>query len=647
MNEKTHRTPAGTVTRAATLVAERVRLLRMVLGANFPALTAALVASHTLTMLWPTISALATGWLAAETAAVLGNTASPAAVVWPLAVLGALLLADEVSAAFRDRIQRLMAGRLDGRALRETRRLVLGARNAELPLTRADDISRASDIGPDARRSPGAAAVGQLTLTFRVLSAVVAAALLARFFPVTAVLLLSASLVARATVRRQWIGLAAVRNAREGEARRIQYWSDISAGRATAKEVRLFALAGFVVRRRTREALSWAGDIWLARRTILVQQWATIGLALASAAIGMAVPGLAALHGELSTGQLVTCLVAVTVVFRISSMGMEAYDIEYGLEAVRALDALRGEADSGPAAQRVAVVAPTAAGTPADIRFEGLGFRYPGSERPVLDGLDLRIRPGETLAIVGDSGAGKTTLIKLLAGLYTPTAGRVTVDGTDLASLDAEAWRCRLGIVFQDFNRYPLSLADNVALGAPEHRGDADGVAQALRRADAANLADGLPAKEATLLSGEFHGGVDLSGGQWQRLALARALFATAHGRDVLVLDEPTAHLDVESEAEFHQRVAAAVEETTVVLISHRLSTVRRADRIVRIADGRVVEEGSHDALMAADGGYARLFRLQAARFGNDPAGAAGVPSPATGHDVTADQDRDIAKATP
>ncbi|MYV88755.1 ABC transporter ATP-binding protein, partial [Streptomyces sp. SID1034] len=389
------------------------------------------------------------------------------------------------------------------------------------------------------------------------------------------------------------------------------------------------------------------GDVWLARRTILVQQWATIALALASAAMGMAVPGLAALHGELSTGHLVTCLVAVTVVCRISSMGMEAYDIEYGLEAVRALDALRDEADSGPAAQSVATVPPPAGGTPADIRFEGLSFRYPGSERPVLDGLDLHIRPGETLAIVGDSGAGKTTLIKLLAGLYAPTAGRVTVDGTDLASLDAEAWRRRLGIVFQDFNRYPLSLADNVALGAPEHRADLKGVAQALRRADAANLADSLPAKEATLLSGEFHGGVDLSGGQWQRLALARALFATAHGRDILVLDEPTAHLDVESEAEFHQRVAAAVEETTVVLISHRLSTVRRADRIVRIADGRVVEEGSHDALMAADGGYARLFRLQAARFGNGLAGPAGVPSPASGHDMTGDQDRNTAKATP
>ncbi|CAM5502323.1 multidrug ABC transporter permease [Streptomyces xanthochromogenes] len=647
MDEKTHRTPAGTGARAAALVAERVRLLRMVLGADFPALVTALVASHTLTMLWPTVSALATGWLAAETAAVLGHTTSPAAVGWPLAVLGALLLADEVSAAFRDRMQRLVAGRLDGRALRETRRLVLGARNAELPLSQADNVNRASDIGPDARRSPGAAAVGQLTLTFRVLSAVVAAALLARFFPVTAILLLSASLAARALVRRQWIGLAAVRNAREGEARRIQYWSDISAGRAAAKEVRLFALAGFVVRRRTREALSWAGDVWLARRTILVQQWATIALALASAAMGMAVPGLAALHGELSTGHLVTCLVAVTVVCRISSMGMEAYDIEYGLEAVRALDALRGEADSGPAAQSVATVPPPAGGPPADIRFEGLSFRYPGSERPVLDGLDLHIRPGETLAIVGDSGAGKTTLIKLLADLYAPTAGRVTVDGTDLASLDAEAWRRRLGIVFQDFNRYPLSLADNVALGAPEHRADLKGVAQALRRADAANLADSLPAKEATLLSGEFHGGVDLSGGQWQRLALARALFATAHGRDVLVLDEPTAHLDVESEAEFHQRVAAAVEETTVVLISHRLSTVRRADRIVRIADGRVVEEGSHDALMAADGGYARLFRLQAARFGNGLAGPAGVPSPASGHDMTGDQDRNTAKATP
>ncbi|MFF5563239.1 ABC transporter ATP-binding protein [Streptomyces sp. NPDC012623] len=644
MDEKTHLMRAGAMTGTAELLSERIRLLRMALGARPAALTAALVAGHTLTMLWPTLNALATGWLAAEAAAVLGSGASLASVGWPLAVLGALLLADEVSVAFRDSIQRLVAGRLDGEALRETRRLILGAQDATLPLTQADDISRASDIGLDARRSPGAAAVGQLTLMFRLLSAVVATALLARFFPLTAVVLLAASLTARATVRRQWMGLAAVSNARESEARRTQYWSEISAGRAAAKEVRLFALGGFVVRRRTREALSWASDVWLTRRMVLSRQWITIGLALASAALGMGVPGLAALHGELSTGELVTCLVAVTVVFRISSMGMEAYDITHGLEAVRALDALRAKAAPGAAAPGAAALAPAAGGAPADIRFEGLSFRYPGSRRPVLDRLDLRIRSGETLAIVGDSGAGKTTLIKLLVGLYTPTAGRITVDGVDLALLDDEEWRRRIGVVFQDFNRYPLSLADNVSLGAPEHRADHDGVARALRRADAAVLADGLPAKEATRLSAEFHGGVNLSGGQWQRLAIARALFATDHGRDLLVLDEPTAHLDVASEAEFHERVTAAAEDTTVVLISHRLSTVRRADRIVRIADGRVVEEGSHDALMTANGGYARLFRLQAARFGKGPAG---VPPPAPGLEATDDQDRDATRAAP
>ncbi|MEU1294745.1 ABC transporter ATP-binding protein [Streptomyces sp. NPDC005840] len=639
---KTHPGPTRRLAGAARLAAERTRLLRMALGARPISLTAALVASHTLTMLWPTVNALATGWLAAEAAAVLGHGASLASVGWPLAVLGALLLADEVSVAFRDSIQRLVAGRLDGETLRETRRLVLRAADATLPLTEADDISRASDIGPTARRSPGAAAVGQLTLTFRLLSAVVATALLARFFPVTAVLLLAASLTARAVVRRQWMGLAAVSNAREAEARRTRYWSEISAGRAAGKEVRLFALGGFVVRRRTREALAWASDVWLTRRTVLSRQWITILLALSSAALGMGVPGLAALHGELSTGELVTCLVAVTVVFRISSMGMEAYDITHGLEAVRALDALRAAAAVGDTAPSAAEGKARPGPAPADIRFEGVRFRYPGARQPVLDGIDLRIRAGETLAIVGDSGAGKTTLIKLLTGLYTPTSGRVTVDGADLAGFDAEAWRRRIGVVFQEFNRYPLSLADNVALGAPEHRQDLDGVDRALRRADAADLADSLPAGRATRLSSEFRDGVDLSGGQWQRLAIARALFAIDHGRDLLVLDEPTAHLDVTSEAEFHDRITAAARGTTVVLISHRLSTIRRADRIVRIADGRVVEEGGHDALMAADGGYARLFRLQAARFGADRA-----TLPAQGRGATTGQDRDPARSTP
>lgn len=617
---------------AAKLFRERTDLLRMLRCGG--GASAVLVAGHVLTAAWPTLGALATGWLTIETVDVLAGRAGAGAVVPPLGALAALMLVDEVSLTFRDAVQRMVAGRLDGHVLREVRRLIelpRGVGHLESP-EYADDVSRASEIGPGAPRSPGAAAVGQLTLTFRMLSALAAAALLARFSVPLAAVLLIASLVIRATVQRQWMHLAAVRGTRESGARRVRYWSDIAAGQDAAKEIRLFGLAHFVVRRRTGEALAWAGDIWATRRSILARQWLTIGLALVSAAASMLLPGVAALRGELSTGELVTCLVAAGVVFQIGSMGMEAYDIAHGLESVRALAALREREPvrDGTEADRAL---PTGQSPPAVV-IEKLSYRYPAADGPVLDGLDLSIRPGEVLAIVGSSGSGKTTLIKLLAGLHEPTGGRISVNGEDLAQVDPRSWRRRLGVVFQDFNRYPLPLADNITLGAPGHRDDADGAADALRRAQAP--ADTFPADLTTRLDSAFKEGVGLSGGQWQRVAVARALFAASHGRDLLILDEPTAHLDVEAEADFYRRVVAAVHGATVVLISHRLSTVRHADRIVLLRDGRVAEQGSHDELMAAGGDYARLFRLQAARFGGPPTGD-GAPAVRSAGSRTAD----------
>ena len=222
------------------------------------------------------------------------------------------------------------------------------------------------------------------------------------------------------------------------------------------------------------------------------------------------------------------------------------------------------------------------------------------------------------LAIVGVNGAGKTTLIKLLGGLYQPTAGRITVDGADLASADLGSWRRRLAVVFQDFVHFELPARDNIRLGAPEQPPDANLLAAAARRAEALEFIEQLPAGWDTWLTRSHSGGADLSGGQWQRLALARALYAVAAGRRVLVLDEPTAHLDVQAELAFFRQVLAHVSGTTVILISHRLSTVRQADRIVLLSGGRVVESGAHDGLVDAGGVYADLFALQAAPFQDD-----------------------------
>ncbi|HEX2158087.1 MAG TPA: ABC transporter ATP-binding protein, partial [Actinomycetes bacterium] len=246
----------------------------------------------------------------------------------------------------------------------------------------------------------------------------------------------------------------------------------------------------------------------------------------------------------------------------------------------------------------------------AGIRLRGLRFAYPGGE-PVLDGLDLDIPAGSSLAIVGQNGAGKTTLAKLLCRLYDPQAGAVEVDGVDLRELDLDSWRARLAAVFQDFIRFELPLRDNVA---PTGAGDED-VLAALAEAGAEGLAP-----LDTVLARGYQGGIDLSGGQWQRVALARALCAVRQGAGVVLLDEPTAQLDVRGEAEIFDRILAATRHCTTILISHRFSTVRHADRICVLEGGRVVELGSHAELMALGGRYRTMFDLQASRFATEDA---------------------------
>ena len=247
-----------------------------------------------------------------------------------------------------------------------------------------------------------------------------------------------------------------------------------------------------------------------------------------------------------------------------------------------------------------------AEGLPArEIRFRDVSFAYPGGVT-VLDHFDLTIPAGSSLAIVGQNGAGKTTLAKLLCRLYDPQSGAIEIDGVDLRELSLDSWRRRLTAVFQDFIRFELPLRDNVA---PAGAADAD-ITAALDLAGASGLA-GL---DTTLARG-YDNGTDLSGGQWQRIALARALCAVQLGAGLVLLDEPTAQLDVRGEAEIFDRVLAATRHATTILISHRFSTVRHADRICVLEHGRVVELGTHDELIAGNGRYRTMFDLQAQRF--------------------------------
>lgn len=244
------------------------------------------------------------------------------------------------------------------------------------------------------------------------------------------------------------------------------------------------------------------------------------------------------------------------------------------------------------------------------IRFEQVSFHYPGAERPALDAIDLHIRPGESLAIVGENGSGKTTLIKLLTRLYTPTGGRILYQGLDLQEWDINALREKLGVIFQDFARYQLKVGENIGVGDKEFINDRPLIEEAAEKGLAAEFIKHMPAQYDTQLGTWFRDGQDLSGGQWQKIALGRAFMRSR--AEVLILDEPTAAIDARAEADIFAHFRELTANRISIIISHRFSTVRIADQIVVMEHGRILERGDHESLLALGGQYATLFELQA-----------------------------------
>ncbi len=404
--------------------------------------------------------------------------------------------------------------------------------------------------------------------------------------------------------------------------RRSGYFRDLVLTAPAAKETRIFGLGGWLVDRFVREWTGAMAAVWQERRRGGARLWISILLLAGIHFSVFMLLGRQAAAGTVSLGALAVYLQAI--------LGLEAavsYDLDHKIDSGSrpVLAAVELEREMADPAYEMPGDRPADGLPRLSIRFEGVGFRYPGVARPVFTGLDLEIPVGRSLAIVGENGAGKTTLTKLLARLYDPTSGRITVDGIDLRTLDAGGWTRRVAAIFQDFVHYQLSAADNVGFGAVSLAGDPDALNRAAREAGALDLVQSLPDGWETVLSREFEHGTDLSGGQWQRVALARALMALHGGAGVLVLDEPTAHLDARAEARFFDRFLELTEGRTTVVISHRFSTVRRADRIVVLRGGAVAEQGTHDELMAADGHYARMFRVQAARFAEPAAKRSGA----------------------
>ena len=603
-------------------VHDRIRLLRPLAAAG-PLLITLFAAVLLVESLLPAASAV-------TMALVIGRAQHTAAagvfgaVLAPLIAFAAVLFVGHTVEAANKPLDFLLRARIDGAHRAAVARLAASSPTvAPLEHPETQRLIRVARADPDnwTERTPAAGAIAQFRMIVSVIGLAASCAVLARYAWWLVPLLVVPAYAAHALRVRKIRGGAERWLAGAGASQQIEVWGKATLDPGRGKDVRIFGFGDWMVDRFERGLLGMFEPLWSRILRDARTAWIEGLLVGVPLVIAFTTVAAGAVHGRSSVAVEAAVFGAAWSVFAAMGYRDADRDIVGARECLAAYRELRIRlaADSTESATATPLVTPppplATPPTPSLIRFEQVSFSYPGTERTVLAGLDLEILPGELLAIVGLNGAGKSTLIKLLSGLYNPTAGRITADGTDLAELGVYAWRDRISVVFQDFVRYHLSAADNVALGRGAYPRNQAAIDAAAHEAGFDAVLERLPDGWDTKLSRSRSGGVDLSGGQWQQVVLARALYAVHEGATLLVLDEPTAHLDVRTEFEVFNRLAERRGAASVVLISHRLSTVRYADRIVLLDGGRITESGTHEELIALGGGYAELFAIQAERF--------------------------------
>ncbi|MFI6961446.1 ABC transporter ATP-binding protein [Streptomyces sp. NPDC050255] len=632
--------PAHHVTEPGWFVrrAARWRSVGRLLRHTHPALLTATIALHITVGLLPVVFIAWTSRLISRVPDALSPSGGSGWAVLGLAPLLAVcaFVVQQLLAPFQSALGELVTRQVDGACIARLMRCALiGLPVAELE--RQDVLDILSDARGGFERvspTPGDAAAGALALIARYAQLTGASVMVALVLgPGPGALVAVTALVIRFGQRGSLDRFGALRIGLAGERRKLNYLRRTAGGPALAKEARMLGLLPWLRERHTAQARGYLDPLWEGRRRLLF--WPFVGLA----AVGL-VGGGGSLYvlaregasGSLSLLQLSVALQAVLIPMRFGVYFPESdVQIRDGLAAYHALTRLESMAAGGPAGpeRQDGALATVPEGA---IRFEDVTFRYQDDGPDVLSGLDLVLEHGRSTAVVGLNGAGKTTLVKLLARLHEPSGGRITAGGTPLSGVSAADWHRRIAVIFQDFTRYQLTAAENIGLGRPDRMDDREALLAAARRAGAREVIERLPNGLDTVLSGQYENGSDLSGGQWQRVALSRALLAVDAGASLLILDEPTAQLDVRAEAAFFDRFLEMTEGITSVIVAHRFSSVRRADRIVVLADGAVAESGTHEELMALDGRYAELFRIQAERFAEEQAEDAAVRTTAGTH---------------